>query len=129
MYNINHGHNDVIVRKCDRLNGYSAFVAKVRECEGTAPDKKTAMKMAITYCIKHDILKEILEAHASEVVNMLMTEWNWDDALEVRWEEGREEGRGEGANMVLELMEQGYTSEQIRAMLSARTTAVIAPAS
>jgi len=23
---------------------------------------------------------------------MLMTEWNWDDALAVRYEEGREEG-------------------------------------
>ena len=24
---------------------------------------------------------------------MLITEWNWDDALAVRFEEGREEGR------------------------------------
>ena len=28
----------------------------------------------------------------TEVINMLMTEWNWDDALAVRYEEGREEG-------------------------------------
>ena len=27
---------------------------------------------------------------------MLMTEWNWDDALAVRYEEGWEEGREEG---------------------------------
>ena len=27
---------------------------------------------------------------------MLMTEWNWDDALAVRYEEGREEGLEEG---------------------------------
>jgi predicted transposase/invertase (TIGR01784 family) len=27
---------------------------------------------------------------------MLFTEWNWDDALAVRFEEGREEGREEG---------------------------------
>jgi hypothetical protein len=33
------------------------------------------------YCRDHDILKGFLEANASEVMNMLMTEWNWDDAL------------------------------------------------
>jgi HD-like signal output (HDOD) protein len=32
-----------------------------------------------------------------EIINMLMTEWNWDDALAVSREEGREEGREEAA--------------------------------
>jgi predicted transposase/invertase (TIGR01784 family) len=49
-------------------------------------------------------LQEFLELHSSEVFNMLFTEWNWDDALAVRFEEGMEEGlerglergRGEG---------------------------------
>lgn len=90
-----------------------------------APDKETAMRMAINYCIKHDIMKEFFEANASEVVNMLLTEWNWDDAKEVWQEEAREEGEkiGEkiGENKVLELMEQGYTAEQIKAKLSTRT--------
>ncbi|MDR1949740.1 MAG: hypothetical protein LBQ38_10130 [Spirochaetaceae bacterium] len=49
---------------------------------------------------------------------MLLTEWNWDDALAVREEEGREEGQ----NMVLELLEQGYAPEQIRAKLAAIKT-------
>ncbi|GHT68037.1 hypothetical protein FACS1894110_14690 [Spirochaetia bacterium] len=52
---------------------------------------------------------------------MLLTEWNWDDALEVRWEEGREEGEKRGRNEVLELMEQGYTPEQIKMKLSLKT--------
>jgi flagellar biosynthesis/type III secretory pathway protein FliH len=45
-------------------------------------------------------LKEFLERHTREVLNMLMTEWNWEDALAVQreegWFEGREEGREEG---------------------------------
>ena len=32
---------------------------------------------------------------------MLMTEWNWDDALAVRFEEGREEGREDVARNAL----------------------------
>jgi predicted transposase YdaD len=58
---------------------------------------------------------------------MLMTEWNWDEALAVREEEGRmegrtegrTEGREEGQNMVLELVRQGYSAEQIEARLAA----------
>jgi hypothetical protein len=58
-------------------------------------------------------MKDFFEANASEVVNMLLTEWNWDDAKAVWWEEGREEGE----NRVLELVKQGYTPEQIEAKL------------
>jgi predicted transposase/invertase (TIGR01784 family) len=54
------------------------------------------VKAAVKYCVNHGILKDFLELHSSEVFNMLFTEWNWDDALAVRFEEGREEGREEG---------------------------------
>jgi hypothetical protein len=37
-------------------------------------------------------LREYLKKHGSEVVNMLLTEWNMEDALRVRAEEGREDG-------------------------------------
>ncbi|GHV37090.1 hypothetical protein AGMMS49546_03870 [Spirochaetia bacterium] len=121
VYNINEGRNEAIARGCQRLFWYSAFVAKAREFEKTASDKETAMKMTINYCIKQDIMKEILEANASEVVNMLLTEWNWDDAKEVWQEEGREEGREEGQIKVLELVKQGYTAEQIEEKLSLKT--------
>jgi hypothetical protein len=104
VININEGRNEGIVRRCAVLNGYSAFVARVREYERELGDKEEAMKAAIKYCREHDILKEFLERHSSEVMNMLLTEWSWDDALAVRYEEGletgiekgREEGRLEG---------------------------------
>jgi predicted transposase YdaD len=34
-------------------------------------------------------------------MGMLMTEWNWDDALAVRYEKGREKGREEIARNAL----------------------------
>jgi predicted transposase/invertase (TIGR01784 family) len=34
--------------------------------------------------------------HLREVMNMLLTEWNWDDALAVREQEGEARGRQEG---------------------------------
>jgi hypothetical protein len=33
-----------------------------------------------------ETLRELYGAHASEVLNMLLTEWNWDDALAVKEE-------------------------------------------
>jgi hypothetical protein len=96
VYNINEGRNEALVRRSERLYGYSAFIAKVRELGEKTGDKETAMKEAISYCIKHEILSGFLKENASEVINMLLTEWNWDDALEVRRQEGVEEGIAKG---------------------------------
>jgi len=71
---------------------YSAFIERVREFEKETNNLEEAIKKAVIYCRDHDILKEFLEKNATEVLNMLMTEWNWDDALAYRYEEGRGEG-------------------------------------
>lgn len=75
---------------------YNAFVARVKEYEKEGFDRKDAIGKAVKYCRENDILFKFLETNASEVLNMLITEWNWDDALAVRFEDGREEGREEG---------------------------------
>jgi flagellar biosynthesis/type III secretory pathway protein FliH len=75
-------------------------------------------------------MKDFFETNASEVVNMLLTEWNWDDALAVRWEEGLERGLEEGlqkgenkkARELLALIEKGYSAEQLRNVLTLQET-------
>ena len=96
VVNINEGRNGEIAKKCKTLAGYSAFIGKVREYEKENGDKEEAMKKAVLYCRDHDILKEFLEQNGTEVMNMLITEWKMEDALAVRFEEGREEGWEEG---------------------------------
>jgi hypothetical protein len=131
VININKGHNEKLVRQCKKLDGYSDFIAKARECERELGSREEGVKAAVKYCVSRGILKEFLELHSSEVFNMLFTEWNWDDALAVRFEEGleegleegreegREEGLEQGQNMVLDLMREGYSAEQIEAKLAA----------
>jgi hypothetical protein len=92
VVNINQGKNESLVQKCKTLAGYSAFVAKVRDLEKECGDKAEAMKRAVRYCRDNDILKEFFEKNGTEVMNMLLSEWNMDDALAVRYEEGMEEG-------------------------------------
>ena len=101
VININQGRNEGIVKKCKTLNGYCAFIGKVREYEKEGNSKEEAMKKAVLYCRDHDILKEFLEANATEVLNMLLTEWNLEDAKKVWYEDGREEGREEIARNAL----------------------------
>ncbi|MDR3160626.1 MAG: hypothetical protein LBU28_03325, partial [Spirochaetaceae bacterium] len=118
VYNINRGHNEGIIRRCAALAGYSAFIARVREYEGQGSSREEVMKEAVQACIKEDILKGFLETHSREVMNMLLTEWNWDDALAVREEEGREEGWEKGREAgreeaIKNLLQFGMSPEQI----------------
>jgi hypothetical protein len=128
VYNINKGHNADIVRKCGKLNGYSFFVDKVREFEREMT-KEAAMKGAIEYCIKHDVLKRFLESNGSEVINMLITEWDTEEAKEVWFEEGRAEGielgiEKEREATVRNLLQFGMQPEQIAGVLNLPLAAV-----
>ena len=100
VININEGRNAEILNRCQKLSEYSKFMGKVNSYRSELKNLEEAVEKAIKYCEKYDILKEFLEIHGSEVLNMLLEEWNMDDALAVAreeaWEEGREEERKEG---------------------------------
>jgi len=102
VININEGINKAIAARCKKLAEYSLFVAKARAFEEELGSREEAVKETVKYCEKHDILREFLKLHGGEVLNMLYTEWNWDDALAVRYEEGQEDG-----------MEKGRASEKL----------------
>jgi predicted transposase/invertase (TIGR01784 family) len=60
------------------------------------------------------MIKQFLETHSAEVLNMLMTEWNLEDALVVEREEGREEGWEKGLEQGREKgLEQGRGERDI----------------
>ena len=102
VYNINSGHNEDLVKKSGTLYGYAAFVEQVRannervRKEYPQMNRKEALKEAIARtvasCKAQGILTEFLEQLTKEEVYMLATEWNLDRALEIRWEEGMEDG-------------------------------------
>ena len=124
VYNINHGRNPKLLEKCETLNGYSFFINKVREyykelSSENEKDKEAlkneAMKKAIEYCINHGILKEFLETHSSEVFNMLLTEWNTEEAIVIRSEEAFEDGREKEREMIAcNALAEGLTIEFIQ---------------
>jgi len=119
VYNVNHGHNSEILKRSETLDEYSMFIDKIREYQKEEDSLEKAARSAIIYCIENNILKDYLEAHASEVLNMLLTEWNQDEAIEVAREEGREEGHENGlkeGKMIIakNLLAKGSTPEFVQ---------------
>lgn len=102
VININEGKNEGVVKRCKTLSDYSLFISKIYSLIETLGDKEEAVAEAVKFCHKHGILKEFLEIHGSEVLNMLLEEWNIEDAKEVWREEAREEGLEQGREEGLE---------------------------
>jgi hypothetical protein len=85
-------------------------------------EQAEAVEAAIKSCVERNILVYFLEKHASEVLNMLFTEWNWDDAKQVWQEEAREERDNE----ILDLINKGYTLADIEKYLREQTRSATA---
>jgi predicted transposase/invertase (TIGR01784 family) len=96
VYNINKGRNPKLEQQSKSLGDYAMLIAKIREYELSGLARGEALKQAVQWCIKQGYLQDFLKIHSSEVVNMLITEWNWDDAKEVWHEEGVAEGIEKG---------------------------------
>jgi len=128
VYNINKGRNAEIASKSPVLNGYNELIAEINKNRKTM-EPSEAIEAAIKSCVKRNILVYFLENHASEVLNMLFTEWNLDDAIAVAKEEALEDGidigvgkgREERDNEILALIKKGYTSADIEKHLLKRT--------
>jgi len=129
VYNINKGRNADIASKSPVLNGYNELIAEVNKNLKTM-EQSEAIEVAIKSCIERNILVYFLEKHASEVLNMLFTEWNLDDAIAVAREEALEDGIEIGCekrdNEILALIEKGYTAADIKSHLRKQTRSATA---
>ncbi|MCL2706001.1 MAG: Rpn family recombination-promoting nuclease/putative transposase [Spirochaetaceae bacterium] len=96
VLNINEGRNKEIINRSKKLSEYCVFITKIHEYWKELGDLEEGIKRAIKYCQSYDILTEYLKTHGSEVLNMILTEWNTEDAIAFARKEEREEGRAEG---------------------------------
>jgi len=121
VYNINQGHNPEILKKCESLYGYSFFINKIREYQTQGLTLEELITPVIEYCIKNNILKDYLEAHASEVINMIFGEYDREMDIAVNrreaMEEGMEKARKEERQYFFELLDQGLPVEKIKERL------------
>ena len=105
MLNINLGHNDELMEKCSTLKQYATLVDKIKDGIKRGMDVENSIIEAVNWCIANDVLKDYLVRHKSEVVGMVLTEYDEKKHIknekQISWEEGREANRLEVATEML----------------------------
>ncbi len=96
VINVNLLVNHPLLENCRPMYEYSWFIQHIRNYTAEGKSLDEAITLAIQDCEREGILVGFLKEHGSEVVNMLFTEFNMDDALRVRGEERFEEGLEKG---------------------------------
>ena len=116
VYNINFGHNGELLAKSRSLYEYSAFIAKVREFYGEMPLADADAK-AIYYCKKHGIMEAFLERHGAEVLNMLTTQYTFEEEMDFNVREAEKRGiaigESRGEERVLDAMKKAGIPEDL----------------
>lgn len=112
VININLPANHPILKQCRPLYEYSWFIQAIKDYMAGGKNRDEAIIRAMADCEQEGILIDFLREHGTEAVNMLFTEFNMEDALEVRFEEGKAEGKAED---ILDLLtDTGEVSEGLR---------------
>ena len=94
VINIRPEEHHEILEKCQVLKEYSQFMEVVQNYQISGEEEP--YKKAIKECIEKGILADYLMRKGSEVVNMLLDEYDYETDIEVQREEAREQGREEG---------------------------------
>ena len=92
VININSDKAHEVLDKCGILKEYSQFISTVRKYW----DEEGAIKKAIKECIEKGILADYLKRKGSEVENMLIAEYSYEEDMQVKQEEARQEGIWQG---------------------------------
>ena len=115
-FNINYGLPQPLLRHCRYLSDYSTLVGKVKEGIRLGLSRRDAIRRAVKFCLDNGIMGNYLVEHSEEVFNMLALEWNMDDALQARFDEGRDEGINAGIESVaLNMLRRGKSLDDIHA--------------
>lgn len=120
VININVNKKVPILSTCPTLNEYCKFMEIIREVasDGT----KESYEQAIRIAMEQNILKEYLEQKATEVINMLTDEYNYEDDVNEQRQEAFEEGIQQGSNQKAFKVAKAFLKEGISIETVAKCT-------
>ena len=101
VININSDKAHEILGKCGILKEYSQFISTVRKYSY----EESAIKKAIKECIEKGILADYLKRKGSEVENMLIAEYSYEEDMQVKLQEGIWQGRREGITLSADIFQ------------------------
>ena len=116
VYNINKREDLGKLMKCVPLAGFARLIELVNKYK---TDKvQNPVDKAIQQCIKENVLSDYFKSNSTEVRNMLIAEYSYEDDIAARKKEAKAEGREEGINqnmeqVILKMLENNLPDEQI----------------
>lgn len=126
VLNINKGHNEELLSKCQILKEYVILIDRINENQKKCDSVEEAVENAVSYCIKNNILQDFLTEHKAEVIMSLLTEYDEEetmgyvrrDAYRDGEKAGIEQGLKQGEmlmliSMVNKKMQKGKSIEEI----------------
>ncbi len=102
VININSDKTHKLLEKCGILREYSQFIDAVRKYSF----EERAIKKAIKECIDSGILADYLKRKGSEVENMLIAEYSYEEDIQVKQQEARRQGIDLGRRQGIDLGRQ-----------------------
>lgn len=110
VININSNKAHELLGKCGILREYSQFIDTVRKYSG----EEDSIKKAINDCIRQGILADYLKRKGSEVTNMLIAEYSYEEDMQVKQQEAAQNAFILSAQIFQAVKRQaGITDEQI----------------
>ena len=109
--NINLGLHAEVLRKCNFLNQYSTLIFYVKLGLKQKMTRRNAIIYAINRCIQENIMKDYLIQKKEEVFSMLDLQWNFDDAKQAWFQEGR---TLEAEKIALNMIRKGFSFDDIQ---------------
>ena len=101
VININSDKAHEVLDKCGILKEFSRFISTVRKYW----EEEGAIKKAIKECIEKGILADYLKRKGSEVENMLIAEYSYEEDMQVKLQEGIWQGRREGITLSADIFQ------------------------
>ena len=130
VLNINKGHNEELLSKCQILKEYVILIDRINENQKKYDSVEEAVENAVSYCIKNNILQDFLTEHKAEVIMSLLTEYDEEETMgyvrrdayrdgeKAGIEQGLKQGLKQGemlmlVSMVNKKMQKGKSIEEI----------------
>ena len=116
VFNINMGKENLLLKNCKTLDEYSLFVHEVRIQKHRDPEN--GFTNAVKICIQKGILQEYLQRKSREVINMLISEYDYDmdiavqraESLRIGIEQGIQQGITQGIRQgITQGITQGFS--------------------
>ena len=125
FHNIAYDKEKTLLQKSRSLRDYSFFIERIKGNMADGMERAQAIREAMRYCEEHDIMKEFLQQHEGEVVDMVNFEWNQKDFEEAILEEGIERGRAEGRSEGRSEEKNAFVVELLKEKLPMETIAKV----